>query len=282
MNIYYNFIPKYENQYSIYGDFYDCVVFSFLNLLETKLNKSLKEKTISLDNALFLSDNGYLDDTGSVNFSDQFLACYSGIIKGAGTTFDKVIIAAREYGLVPDSVFIDEPRTWEQYYDKTKITQKMINLGQEFKNRFSLSWDEGVGVSALDTELVWATIGIDIANYNKDIVLPPNDQPQSHAVLLVDKTPEAIRMLDSYPPHLKRLALNYKFYATWCVYIKEINNTTMKLIQQEGHQEVFAVINGKNYYISAEAFADLMAEKLVRWEDVKKVKENINLQMVIK
>ena len=252
MNNWINFIPKYENQYSIYGDFYDCVVFSFLNLLETKLNKAIKEKTISIGNATFLSDNGYLDDTGSVNFSDQFLAMYSGIIKGGGTTFGAVTSAVKEYGLVPDNVFDDEPRTWEQYYDKTIISQKMINLGQEFNKRFGISWDEGVGVGALENELVWATIGIDIVNYNKDIVLPPNNQPQSHAVLLVDKTLEAIRMFDSYPPHLKRLDWNYNFYATWCVYIKELifnDNKMLKIYKQIGQKDQFIMGNDGRIYL---------------------------------
>jgi len=60
------------------------------------------------------------------------------------------------------------------------------------------------------------------------------------------------------------------------------NKMISNLIREKGRQEVYAMINNKPYYIGDQAFADLLADKLVRWEDVKEVDFIINLQGVIK
>lgn len=73
----------------------------------------------------------------------------------------------------------------------------------------------------------------------------------------------------------------HQIYACWVLLDVE-NNPMLKLIRQRGRKEVFAIINGRNYYIGNESFEDLLADKLVSWEDVKEVDNIIELHGVIK
>ena len=65
-------------------------------------------------------------------------------------------------------------------------------------------------------------------------------------------------------------------------YLLKFFKTMLKLERQKGRREVFAVINGRNYYMSGEAFADFVAAGLASWADIVEVDEEINLDNVIK
>lgn len=121
-----------------------CVTFSGLNSLETQLNWMLRHNRMRDNAKKFLYDNGYIVD-GKVNFSDRFTAIMSNTTK-QGNWFTVVGDAIREckaggYGLIPQSMLPNEGKTWEEYYDKTKITDAMLAMGKEFLKHFEIKYE---------------------------------------------------------------------------------------------------------------------------------------------
>ncbi|HCJ67550.1 MAG TPA: hypothetical protein DHV62_09615 [Elusimicrobia bacterium] len=280
-------MPSEESQYfPQWGyDAFDCTAYSFLNLLETKLNQMLAEKTITLDNADWLSTNGYLDKYGKLNFSDQFTAVLSGNTK-QGNTFENVFASSITDGLIPDSMFQDNPKNWEEYYDKTKITQEMRDTGKEFLKRFEISELRNVPLSDIGQDLIWTTIAV-CEGYNSGGIIQSCVFPPTHAVLLFNKADSYYEFFDSYPPYIKQTSLNYIYYAKWRILIKETNQpnlTMLKTIRQKGTTETFVVIAGKNYYIgSPETFDRLKREEIIGgWDKVQEVPTHIPIDGIIK
>lgn len=286
MNPYTDFLPTNENQAYPSFDSYACTNFSICNLFETYLNKLISDKAISINAILFLNEKGYLDQYGKVNFSDQFNGIMSNTEYGKGNYFENVIASILRDGLVPDKMFTDIPTTPQEYYDKTLITQEMKDIGFEFLKRFKIEiLAKFAPLDTLKTDLLWMTINV-CPGYGVDPIIKNCVFPPSHAVLGYDMEGDVVSFFDTYPEYKKKIS-SLNCYARWQLTIQEINqpnlNTMFKdLIREKGRKEVYAVINNKPYYIGEYAFADLLADKLVRWEDVREVDFVINLQGVIK
>ncbi len=284
MNPFTPFLTSEEAQYLPYFDTANCTDYSVQNLFETYLNRMLKEKTMSIDNATWLSNSGYLDKYGSVNCNDQYNGILSGNV-GQGNTFEKVIESVLRDGLVPESMFTDNPSNLAEYYDLRLITPAMRVMGQEFLKRFKIEiLSEFAPLETLNNDLLWLTINV-CPGYGVDSFIKTCVYPPVHAVLGYDIDDEGIFFFDSYPPYKKKIS-KLNISAKWSLKISEVNqlNNTMftNLIREKGRKEVYAKINNKNYYIGEYAFADLLADKQVKWEDIKEVDFVINLDGVIK
>lgn len=130
-----------ELQFNNRLDTYSCVSFSAINVLETILNYQIKNN-MSVGNLQWLKDYGYLGYDGFVNFSDRFIAVLSGTKPGQGNSGKKVNEAIRKYGLIPEALLpFTTDTTQSEFFDKTKITQEMYDLGQEFLKRFNINYE---------------------------------------------------------------------------------------------------------------------------------------------
>ncbi len=289
MNPYTKYLPETESQAYPSFDTYSCTNFSFCNLFETYLNRMIKEKTISAGALKFLNDYGYLDKNGVPNFSDQYNSILSGTTWGVGNTFEKVIESALRDGLVPDKMFTDNPKTKEEYFDPKLITDEMRKVGKEFLSFFTIKVeDKNAPISALQNDLLWLTVSV-CPGYGVDQIIKTCVYSPSHAVLGYDieghDNGNVVSFLDTYPNYFKQ-TYEQNVYAKYRLSISEVNqlnnNMLTNLIREKGRQEVYAMINNKPYYIGGQAFADLLADKLVRWEDIKEVDFVINLEGIIK
>ncbi len=261
MNDFKQYLPTYENQFFKWGDAFDCTSYAFLNYNELKQRRQIENKTMSIDALKFLSDNGYFDDEGKVNYSDQFTAIMSDNTK-IGNTHENVLASALRDGLIPDKMFQDNPQTWDEYYDRAKITPAMKALGQEWLKHFTITNVNKFAKLEVSDDILWATIPV-CPGYNSGQIIQACALPQSHSVVINVGTAYH-EMLDSYPPNYKKLASNYPIFAKWTFNIFEefiINNNLMKIIgdKRDNKQYILGKDNYKRWIYSVPLLNDLDA-----------------------
>lgn len=142
------YLPKGEVQRGI-EDTMDCATRSPLNKLETSLNYLLQNKKLG-NNAVWLVDNGYVNDNGDVELSDAFIAILSGTT-AQGNSLKAPIDAIRKYGFIPKSrLRLDPQMTQREYLNPTRVTDELLNLGRESIKRFPVNYDKVYDLSISD------------------------------------------------------------------------------------------------------------------------------------
>ena len=136
-------LPKEEQQNSIYFDSMACVSFSANNVVETQVNFLIDNRLISIDDMEWLSSNGYIE-AGKPNLSDRYLARMSGTTR-QGNSMKVVCDTLSHWGAVPESKWSYPTRQqtpvfdWDDYY--AEIPQELKDLGKEFKQRFPIGYE---------------------------------------------------------------------------------------------------------------------------------------------
>jgi hypothetical protein len=197
---------------------YSCVSYSALNCIETLINYKVKKGEFSADNIKWLKDNGYFNDEGKADMSDRFLAVMSGTTK-QGNSCDNVAETIRKKGLIPESDFPMGGKNFEQYHDKTKITEYMLAKGLEFLKRFTIQHDfiltQGYFNSHPVQTLSYYTLSCPIqitapvcSGWNSGKVKACPSQISQHATMTCGVF-TYYDQLDQYEPYFKELALDY-------------------------------------------------------------------------
>jgi hypothetical protein len=195
-------------------DTMDCATRAPNNILETKLNWLFKNKKLA-SNAVWLIDNGYVNDDGSIELSDAFTAILSGTTR-SGNSLKAPLEAIRKYGFIPKSKLpLEDWMTWDDYHNPKRITKAMLALGEESKKRFPINYaraNESEFESILDYDL------IDTAGHAWPEVsngeYPRTENMANHAWMMYKK-PKFYAFdnyIDSFDgDFIKKLAENYKF-----------------------------------------------------------------------
>lgn len=195
-------------------DTMDCASRSPNNQLEIQLNWLFRNKKLA-SNAVFLIDNGYVNNDGSVELSDAFTAILSGTTR-QGNSLKAPLEAIRKYGCIPKSMLpLESWMTWDDYHKPSRITKKMLALGEEFKKRFIVNYErvsESDFAKVLETDLI-GTAGFawpEVSNGE----YPRTEINPNHAFLLYKK-PNFYAFdnyIDSFDgDFVKKLAPDYKF-----------------------------------------------------------------------
>jgi hypothetical protein len=132
-------LPKDEWQYKYPVETMSCVSFSANNAIEMQLNWMLKHNRIDDKSKSFLYGNGYIED-GLVNLSDRYLAIQSNTTK-QGNYLTKVADTLRHKGAIPEAHLPFIGSTWEEYHDKSVITEEMETLGKQFAEHFDIRYE---------------------------------------------------------------------------------------------------------------------------------------------
>jgi hypothetical protein len=134
------YLPTGEAQATNLTDTYGCATRSPINKLAPDFTYGYKNNLFSPSNLKFLEQ--YIGTDGKVDFSDRFIEILSGTTK-AGNSLKAPLQAIRDYGLIPKTMFpLDKSLSFEEYYDRSKITQQMRDLGQEFSRRFTINYEQ--------------------------------------------------------------------------------------------------------------------------------------------
>lgn len=194
--------PEEEVQYGNGWDSMSCTSFSYTNAVETYINYLIQSKKMTPEAIKWLTDKGYINMRGVINFSDRFLAIMSGTTQN-GNQLNKVAETARTIGLIPQSMLPLAGSTWSEFMDPNIITKEMTDLAKEFLTHFKLSYE-------------WVM-------FNQDRSLDDNERtllinslkqlplqvgipfPASHAIEMIRCGDDIVRLFDTYQPFIKDL-----------------------------------------------------------------------------
>ncbi|MEO5366648.1 MAG: hypothetical protein H7831_09900 [Magnetococcus sp. WYHC-3] len=174
------------------------------------MTRLIEKGLISVGNLAWLNENGYIDDSGHINFSDRFDAIMSNTNPNYGNTLKAPADAKHKYGLIPEKML---PWTDNQtnYFNRSLITQEMYNMGLEFLKRFKINYEmvypsqykDALKVSPL-ASACYAWNGTNNGVYFRV------ENTINHAICVIDP-PDIWHIMDSYEPFIKGLANNYSF-----------------------------------------------------------------------
>lgn len=135
------YLPAGETQATNTSDTYDCATRGPINVYASLYTYGYQKKIFSAENRKWLEENGYVKD-GKIDFSDRFIAILSGTTR-KGNSLKAPLDCIHNKGLIPKWMFpLDKSLTFEQYYDSSKITQGMLDLGEEFIRRFENNYEQ--------------------------------------------------------------------------------------------------------------------------------------------
>lgn len=180
---------------------YNCVTQAHHNTVENIMMRDIELSRIPTSHQEWLKDNGYFDDTGKINFSENFNSIRNGTVwndpdpNKRGNYVWKVCEDARKTsGLIPQRMLPDVPNMSNtEYYNPIRITQQMIDLGQQFLERFALPYEWiGNAQQDINTHLKQAPLMV--------------TKPGHEVVGVKHKTTTYLTINDSYNPFIKDLA----------------------------------------------------------------------------
>ena len=198
-------------------DMMDCASRGPSNIIETKLNYHLKSGKMSLDNAEWLNDKGFIDDNGNVSISDAFTAILSGTTY-QGNSLKAPLDSLRKNGFIPKKRLPFDPlMTQREYLNPKRITQEMRDLGLESRRRFPINY---IRYENRGFPNIRAYDMIDVAGYAwpspvNGIYPRVENMSANHCFVDIPKTPQ-YTIFDNYidfdNDFLKTLAPNYDLY----------------------------------------------------------------------
>lgn len=208
------YLPKGEVQRGI-EDTQDCASRAPNNMLETQFSFADKTGLMKPENRQWGRDNGYADSQGNWTFSDRFVAILSGTTR-QGNSLKAPLEAIRTQGLIPKSMLpLAKTMAFEQYIDPASVTKAMRDLGQEFKKRFTINYEQ-VGIAAFELALTDSMLDVALFAWPFSIngEYPRDPRPANHAVCMF-ATPMA-NIFDNYEESpgdfIKKLAKDYLYY----------------------------------------------------------------------
>ena len=250
-------------------DTMSCVTFSALNCVEIQLNWLYDKRKIPQAAVDFLMNNGYYKN-GKFNCSDRFIAIMSDTLP-TGNYLDKVDYTIRKCGLIPESMLPFGGSNWNEYMDKSMITQEMINMGLEFNKYFNTQY-EAIFYPGLiypttaelkkliREQLMHAPLHIATAVcpgwHQSPIIAMCNESP-SHATAMSGLVWEQFFMdYDHYTPFQKKLSWDYNVPIIFKVVINPI--TTNQVDVEHAKAKVKEIMTGRKtqYFFRPDAYGE--------------------------
>lgn len=205
------YLPDGELQYGV-EDFMDCATRAPINILAAKFTYHYQNGMLP-ENKRWLEDHGYVQN-GRVDFSDRFIAILSNTTRD-GNSFKAPLQAIHEKGLIPKPML---PRTSDmtfvEYHDRTRITQHMLSLGEEFAARFKINYYQiPRSTIRIQLNIDQIEVGGHAWPVPQKNVFGPTDEPINHAFDLIQPEYFAFdNYLDGDNDFVKRLTPDYRFY----------------------------------------------------------------------
>lgn len=257
------YLPKNEKQRQGFESM-ACTNFSSTTAVEILMTRLIEDKLMSIGNLAWLNENGYIDDSGHINFSDRFDAIMSNTSPDFGNTLKAPADAKHKYGLIPESMlpWVDTPA---EYFDRNKITNEMKSMGLEFLKRFPINYEfvypaeysAALKVSPLANACYAWPLSVNGIYYRVENTI-------NHAIAVIVPPPDYWHIMDSYDPFVKKLTNNYQFSGHAIRYIiREVvdnNPSTTKMLYNlkrdpKKNEEIYAFTQDglyKRHIVNAE------------------------------
>jgi len=191
------YLPAKEKQYGMSFDSMSCTTFSALNTIEMQVNWMIANGKMPQKNLEGLKALGFIAEDGLFNCSDRFTAIMSGTTK-FGNWFQAVWDSIRKDGILAEVHFPFGGNTFEQYHDKTLITEDMKAKARQALQYLSFGYE----FLAFDQDPLFSDIqqnacrqGLKQAPIH--IAIPV---PGTHAIVLDFMNDTNNFCFDTYPP----------------------------------------------------------------------------------
>jgi len=195
-----------------------CTNFSENNTIEVQLNFRLERNMLSPACVQKMKDWKYFDENGKVNFSDRFLYKMSGTTQN-GNQVTAGWDAIRKYGLVPQSMWPNNSKTYEEFTKPIPI--EIQNFAKNFLTLFEVQYEWIViancgapDLDLLEYHLKQAPLQVvhPVCSRNSQgIIVPCGSCSSQHATMLykIDRQNNWLKDYDSYAPYKNNFAINY-------------------------------------------------------------------------
>lgn len=212
------YLPDGELQFGL-EDFLDCATRSPINYMEAKFTYAYRNGLLLPENRVFLQENGYVvyrHGLACIEFADRFNAVLSGTTR-AGNSLVSPIASIHRDGMIPkDLLPRDATMTWAQYHDRSKITDRMIQLGREFAARFTINYElvyRGQFKAALANDFL-CVAGYAWPTPENGEYPDPGDVPPNHAFLAFSLPAYLIfdNYFDTDGDYIKKLSGDFSLY----------------------------------------------------------------------
>jgi len=234
------FITDYESQLGVYFDTLGCNIFSSAHCVE------------SLVNALG-GDPDATNSDGKADYSERAACVNAGLNGLSGSSESQWETGLLAHGLVFEEEWPFPATQRQPVFDKTDFFKPLPNNvlqdGLKFLKRFEPTFRAVATDKASLTEaLKYAPVKLFIGtgpgwNNREPEVIPRNDNPMGHAVMLRYIDDLGFHIYDQYAPYLKVLAPDYRiFYAFQTLLTKKGQN--MFLANDKG--TVFVITGNKD------------------------------------
>lgn len=191
------YLPTPERQDNFTFDTMSCTTFSALSDIETQMNFRLQKGLVNLDSIEALKQMGFIDENGSFNCSDRFTAIMSGTTD-RGNDFVSVWNSIRNHGLLPEKDFPMGGTKFEEYHDKSLITEKMKEKALKSRDYLGFEYEwvfygDDPSLSAYELEVAEKQIKHAPLHIGSPV-------PASHATMLYKLLNGREHIFDTYAP----------------------------------------------------------------------------------
>ncbi len=166
--------PTFEKQYKdATFDTMSCTTFSALNVIETWVNWHKEKGNFTQKQLEKLFSLGFYSN-GKFNCSDRFTAIMSNTMPN-GNYMQLVLDSIRRDGLLPETVFPFGGNTWDEYHNKTLITDEMKQTAKEILNILNVSYEWIIDTATVPVDLKQCPIQGAIpetANHAIEVIAP--------------------------------------------------------------------------------------------------------------
>lgn len=265
------FWSDFDKQIGVYFDDDGCVPSSIVHGIEAQINAWAAAGLMPEETVAWMKQRGILDaQTEKAEISERWLANVDGTGRN-GTSQSQAWIAITTIGLIAEYLltFPTEQRnpvfTWDDFYDKTKLTPEMYAFAKEFEEHFdfvtkTLKTDDGQPMDLVELKdaakvapfnlfIAWA--GPDMNNPETQPIRVQSPKPISPGHSIAGAFPEpgvGMHIIDQYPPFLKLLSPD--FYVFWIFQTilvpRKVYNMSKGTpgFQKEGDQTLYVQVGG--------------------------------------
>ena len=224
------YAPNGEKQYK-YATFdtMSCTTFSALNIVETWVNYYIANSKLTLLQLQTLNELGFMVD-GKFNASDRFTAIMSNTMPN-GNYFQSVWDSIRKDGLLAEDKLPFGGNSWNEYHDKTKITEQMKTDAKKILDIFDFGY-EWSAPNVVNDALKYTPVQLAIPEqaYHAVEGIAPN------------------KYFDSYEPYIKDLnGVGYAMKPYVRVKMPQIDELWVKITREIGNsKETLGTLTARN------------------------------------
>lgn len=224
-----------------------CVAFSATDCIETEMNFLMANWFVPTEYIERLKSLWFFKNW-KINFSDRFVWILWEIWKNWWYMF-KVARAITEYWLIPEWMLPLNVNTYDEFVDKTKITELMYKVWQEFKKMFTINYewidykDTPIDREILRNALMFSPVQAVVRYADWDWILNPS-WALNHAIMINWLRGEYIDVNDSYSREQKKYNIEHpRSFLQYSITINNINDMDKDKFFKDNDQKWVRNIN---------------------------------------